>query len=331
MSTLQQTALQRHWIVGRGLCMYRCEEFGHVPRAKRRAALELKLPVWSPFDATGSHCVWAGSAAMIWFWDAAAVRGATFEGTVNGAPTDRSRILPETVFFPRKPDGVHLQACHEGFELQDWRADVLRDAFWFAQRPDADQTDWFLARRGSAASAADRDVPDVSASAFDSEPWTGRVSPRAWLETNERAVVAACVLALALAALWQEARFRKLRHLTETAEVEFSRIQDEVAPLVRARNELVRLRTRNRALADVSATPSQAYVMNEVDRTLPSPSATFYEWRYRRGELSILVEDAAPDPIAYVRALEAHPLFHRVKAEPDRKADRLKISMEVDA
>ena len=298
-----------------------------MPRAKRRPALELKLPVWSPFDATGFHCVWAGSAAMIWFWDAAAVRGATREGTADRKNTER--VLPETVFFPRKPDGVHLQACHEGFELQYWRADVLRDAFWFAQRPDADQTDWFLARRGIA--AADPDVPYVSASAFDSEPWTGRVSPRAWLETNERAVVAACVFALAMAVLWQEGRVRKLRHLTRTAEAAFSRIQDEVAPLVRARNELVRLRTRNHALSDLLATPSQAYVMNEVDRTLPSPSATFHEWRYRRGELSILVEDAAPDPIAYVRALEAHPLFRHVRAEPDRKADRLKISMEVEA
>ncbi len=309
--------------------MYRCEEFGHVPRAKRRPALELKLPVWSPFDTTGSHCVWAGSTAMVWFWDAEAVHGQTPAGTADRKNPER--VLPETVFFPRKPDGVHLQACHEGFELQYWRADILRDAFWFAQRPDENQTEWFLARLGRSVSAADLDVPHVPPSAFDSEPWTGWMSPRAWLETNERAVVAACVLALAMAALWQEGRFRKLRHLTRTAEGAFSRIQAEVAPLVRARNELVRLRTRNRALSDLLATPSQAYVMNEVDRTLPSPSATFHEWRYRRGELSILVEDAAPDPIAYVRALEAHPLFHHVKAEPDRKADRLKISMEVEA
>lgn len=327
MSALQQTALHRHRIVGRGLCMYRCEEFGHVPRAKRRPALELKLQVWSPFDATGFHCVWAGSTAMLWFWDAETVHGQTGERPADRKNTER--VLPETVFFPRKADGVYLQACHEGFELQDWRGDVLRDSFWFAQRPDANQTDWFLARRGIA--AADPDVPYVPPSAFDSEPWTGRMSPSAWLETNERAVVAACVLALAMAALWQEGRFRKLRHLTQTAEAAFSRIQDEVAPLVRARNELVRLRTRNHALSDLLANPSQAYLMNEVDRTLPSPSATFHEWRYRRGELSVLIEDEAPDPIAYVRALEAHPLFHHVKAEPGRKADRLKISMEVDA
>lgn len=311
--------------------MYRSEEFGHVPRAKRHSALALKLQVWSPFGATGSHHVWAGSAAMVWFWDAEAVHRATFEGMRNRDNTERIRVLPEPVFFPRKSDGVYLQACHEGFELQHWRTDVLLDSFWFAKRPDENQIDWFLARQGITASAADLDVPHVPVSVFDSEPWTSQVSPRAWVETNEFALVAACVLALAMAALWQEVRFHKLQHLTHTTETAFSRIQDEAAPLVRARNDLVRLRTRNRTLSDLLAKPSQAHLMNEVDRTLPSPSAAFHEWRYHRGELSIVVEDATPDPIAYVRALEAHPLFHQVRAEPDRKANRLKISMRVDA
>ena len=62
-----------HWIVGRGLCMYRSEDFGNVPRNKRRAALNLKLPLWSPFASTGHHCVWEDGRAMVWFWDADAV------------------------------------------------------------------------------------------------------------------------------------------------------------------------------------------------------------------------------------------------------------------
>ena len=50
--------------------MYRHEDCSRAcPRRKRRAALELKLPVWSPFERTGYHCVWSGSAAMVWFWD----------------------------------------------------------------------------------------------------------------------------------------------------------------------------------------------------------------------------------------------------------------------
>ena len=39
-----------NWIVGRGLCMYRLEDFTAVPRGRRRAALDFKLPLWSPFE-----------------------------------------------------------------------------------------------------------------------------------------------------------------------------------------------------------------------------------------------------------------------------------------
>lgn len=328
-SSLPQPSLHRHWIVGRGLCLYRYEAFAHVPRSKRRAALELKVPVWSPFRNTGFHAVWAGSAAMIWFWDADAVRRRMAGDPQDRERADRVRVVPETVFHPRKSDGLHLQACREGFELQHWHADVLLDAFWFAERPDENQIDWFLARRGTETAAPDQEVPQTPASAFDSEPWAARVPPGEWLEANESALVAVCLLALVTAALWQEVRFRKTVHLTSSATAAFARIQDEIAPLLQARNELVRLRRTNLALSALLATPSQAQLMGEVDRALPSASAEFHEWRYQRGELTILVEDADPDPISYVRALEAHPLFSQVRAEQARKAGRLKISMQV--
>ena len=329
-STLPHPSPHRHRIVGRGLCMYRAEDFAHVPRAKRRPALELKLPVWSPFLHTGFHCVWAGSVAMVWMWDTDMVWGETSDNA-GREPEERVRVLPETVFYPRKPDGVHLQACHEGFELQYWREDVLRDSFWFPERPDARQTDWFLARRDMAASRAAPEVSRTSAETFDPEPWAGRLSPGAWLTANEPALVAAGVLAFAMAALWQEIRIHKTRHFTRAAETEFARMQDEVAPLIEARNEFVGLRRKNLALATLLAAPSQAYLMGEVDRTLPSTRATFHEWQYQRGEISAVVEDAEPDPIAYVRALEAHPLFDKVKADQTRKVGRLKVSMRVDS
>ena len=66
---LPAKSVHPHWIVGRALCMYRCEDLSGVPRGKRRAALDLKLPVWSPFERTGYHSVWSGGAAMVWFWD----------------------------------------------------------------------------------------------------------------------------------------------------------------------------------------------------------------------------------------------------------------------
>ena len=325
-----------HWIVGRGLCMYQCEDFGGVPRNKRRSALELKLPVWSPFVRNAYHCVWSGGVAMVWYWDedkvAAAREAAGARRRRGGAKAAAGvRVLPETLFYPRKADGVHLQACREGFELQHWRGDRLVDSLWYPERPREAQLGRFLGRQGGEArAAATGPVPKAWGDALAPEPWSTTLTPREWLEANERALVTAGLLALALAVLWQEARFWKVRHLEEAAAAELARMQDRLGPLLEARSELLRLRRTNRALAALLDEPSQARLMGLVDRALPSAEAEFREWRYQQGELTLVVEDPDPDPIAYVRALEAEPLFEQVRAEPARGSeDRLEITLRV--
>ena len=69
--------------------------------------------------------------------------------------------------------------------------------------------------------------------------------------------------------------------------------------------------------------------MDAVDRAIPSPDAQFREWRYQRGELTVLIEDRKPDPVSYIRSLEALPLFDQVKAKPHRGRDRLEINLKV--
>ena len=328
-------SLPPHWIVGRDLCMYRSEDFANVPRARRRSALELKVPIWSPFERTGHHCVWSGSAAMVWFWDRDRVdagreafdAGRRDAGPGRGTPL---RVLPETVFLARKPDGVHLQPCREGFELQYWRANVLVDTFWFPDRPDERDLGRFLDRLGSEAGAAPPNgVPEAASAVIAPEPWSSALGPGEWLEANERAVVATCLLALSLAVVWQEARFWKTRHLKETVAAELARMQDEIGPLLDARNELLRLRRTNRTLSEILGTPSQALLMGLVDRAIPGAAAQFREWRYQQGTLRVIVEDPDADPIAYVRALEAEPLFEQVRAEPARGDHRLEITLQV--
>ena len=428
-------SLHAHWIVGRDLCMCRREDFANVPRSKRRSALALKLPVWSPFERTGHYCVWAGSSAMVWFWDAdkvgagagsdasevpdapdapavpqfgtavpgaprsgtavpgapssgtsvpgaprsgtgvpgapssgtavpgappsgTAVPGAPSSGTpipgappsgtsVSGAPSSGAsvpgappsgapvpaatglRVLPETVFQPRKPDGLHLQRCREGFELQYWRSDVLADAFWFPDRPDRRKLRWFIDRQAGGAQALQSSKLGVAGGELSPDPWRVPLAPGEWLEANERVLVATCLLVLALALAWQEARFWKIRHLAESAAAELALMQDRLEPLLSARSELVRLHRTNRALSAILREPSQARLMGLVDRAIPSAGARFREWHYQQRELKVIVEDPDLDPIAYVRALEAEPLFDQVRAEPVRGDDRIEITLRV--
>ena len=327
IARLPAQALHRHWIVGRGLCMYRCEDFTNVPKGRRPAALALQVPVWSPFENTDFHVVWAGSMAMVWFWDSDVVTVRPEELYDNPGPQSgaRVRLRPETVFLPRKSGGVHLQACREGFELQHWQGDLLKDAFWFQHHPDEARVDWFCRRQGE-----DRGLQgEAKADAIAPEPWPGTVPVREWVLANERPLAATVLAVLVLALVWQEVRIGKMGYLGEASAVELAELEERLGPALSARNELVRLRSRNEALAGILNHPSQARIVGLVDQAVPGDSARFYQWRYQQSELRITVEDPNLDPIAYVRALEAVPQFDQVQVGQSRRNNRVEITLRV--
>ena len=331
VARLPLQSLHPHWIIGRGLCMYRCADFGHVPRNRRRAALDMQLPVWSPFENTDAHCVWSGAAAMVWFWNRDEVRQEELAEATRSAPDGpRPLIRPETLFLPKKPDGLHVQACREGYELQRWQAGVLENSFWFAERPEAAQIQRFCASQGHANLNGEVEAPESLAN-LAAEPWAGSMAPREWFEANERRLAWAGLALFALALAWQEARFWKLQASGASAAEELAQIQDQLGPVLEARNALLRLRTANRALVGILNQPSQARIMGIVDQALPSEAARFGNWRYQLGELELVIEDPNPDPIAYVRALEAQPLLQQVRVGAAQRSDQLQIVLRVES
>ena len=320
------TSPDAHWIVGRDLCMYRCEDFENVPKNRRRGALQLKLPVWSPFPNTGHHCVWSGGTAMVWLWDADQV---AVDPAWLGENADNVRAVPETVFYPRKADGMHVQACQEGFELQYWQAGVLTNSFWTAVEPDQARADWFATSRGHPNAGAG-EVETAPANLAD-EPWASPVTAAEWLLANERRLVAAGLVLFVLATVWQEARIWNAHWRNSAAEAALAVMQEELGPVLNERNEYLRLRSRNAALARILAEPSQAAVMKQVDAGIPNPGAEFQEWRYQQGDLKVVLSDPDADPVAYVRQLEAQPLLSDVAPGPSRRQGRVEFNMRVGA
>ena len=49
----------------------------------------------------------------------------------------------------------------------------------------------------------------------------------------------------------------------------------------------------------------------------------------RAGVLVAVVEDESADPIAYVRSLEAQPMFEQVAAEQGRKENEIRMTLTV--
>ena len=253
----------------------------------------------------------------------------------RGAAGVRTRVLPETMFYPRKPDGVH--ACRPAGRASSFstgEADVLADAFWFPERPGRAPAG--LVPRPPGGRGARGGVANPlrgGAGRRDSRRSRGPSrSPRAsGSKPTSVTLVAAWLLALSLAVVWQEARFWKVRHLEEAAAGGARpACRTSSAPCSKRATSSCACAGRTGPSRHLLHEPSQARLMGLVDRALPSAEAEFREWRYQQRELKVVVEDPDPDPIAYVRALEAEPLFEQVKAEPARGDEgRLEITLRV--
>lgn len=341
IAVLDGNSTHSRWIVARSLCMYRSEDFANIPRNRREAAVALRIPVWSPFERVGHHCAWSGSTAMVWFWDEAVVQvdptrlGLPAEDATDSGPPPGIRTLPETVLYPKPADGVQVQACREGFDLQYWRDGVLVDSLWLAERPDAPRLHAFAAQHADVdetdvAGAAAVDAPRISPATFAPDPWVSPFQPRAWLLANERALAVAALTVVAAVAAFQEARFWRyhLAHASDSAE--FDRIDQQLDPILEARNELDALNRENAFLARIMNQPSQAEVMVRMDQALPSRATQFRAWRYQQGDLTVVLSDHANrDPVAVIASLQAEKWF--ADARPGRTApDGLEVSLRID-
>ena len=322
-------SLRAHWILGRSLCMYSCLNFAQVPRSRREAALRYRMPALSPFERTGHCAVWSGSEAMVWYWDADVVDSQARQELLPPAGADPAHcpVLPETLFRPPQQDGLHVQACSEGYEVQHWRANILRAAFWTAAPPSPQRLAAFADSQGLDA-GADAPKAPVHEQLLD-EPWSAVLSPREWLAANELRLAGGIALLLCVGMVWQGARHWRYG-LAESGLVSaFEAVQAEVAPLMAARRGHRDLSVINAHLAGLLRQPSQAYLMGLVDQAMPHGDARFEEWHFQEGELQVVVENAQGGPVEYVRLLEGQPAFVDVRVEQAGRQDRLRLSMRV--
>ena len=325
-----------HWIVGRGLCMYRCEDFTSIPRSRRRRALDFKLPVWSPFERTGYHAVWCDGVAMVWFW--------TATGSLRRPATSRRCFRPRAGEGSGDPEFCQRQsstnerqpACIFSLVWKESRYNVGRltsSLMPFGFPRPLTKVSWTGSSRGKTStseycpsqhrSTGSRQHSNAARSLPASRAPRDLISASRWM------LASIFLLALLLIVTWQEARFWKVHQLERDTAFEVHRLQQHLAPALKARAAFSELRQRNLALLTVLGKPSQAHLMSAVNQALPSAEAEFREWGFRDGTIKISIQDRSPDPVAYIRALEALPMFAHVRAELAPNDGRLEITLKV--
>ena len=142
----------------------------------------------------------------------------------------------------------------------------------------------------------------------------------------------AALTVFAAAAAFQEARYWRY-HLAHAADAaELRAIDDELAPVLDARDKLVALNGRNAFLARALNQPSQALLMLQVDRALPSKAIQYRSWRYQQQDLAMVLSgNATVDPVAVIANLQAVPSFADVRpgrSDQEGLEVRLRIASE---
>ena len=298
--------------------MYRYQDFSHVPKNKRESALESALGLWSPFEQTGWYCHWHAGFAMVWFWDKSAI-------DYDELPALNLRVIPETVMSNRSQNGCVRQQCVSGVELQYWNNSVLVDSLWFAVEPDTQQVHKFSARYSKSTDLVAQSSPDIF------QAWFQELGPIEWLKHYEKHLVSIVVVFFGILMIWQEVRIFRAQHQERAAEIRLLDLEEELAPLLAARNEIDRLLQRNNSTLRLASIPSQARLMTLVSKVLPSPSVLFREWHFQQGALKFTVEDpeAGTNTVDYVTALRAEPTFTDISAEQARGNNRFQITLRV--
>lgn len=125
---------QEEWLVGRELCAFTCLDLSVVPLAKRKAYVKTAVRRLTPFRDCDTHSEFAGSRAMVWIWDQAALIEAARD---SGELTKASRVLPESLFRGKSHEGtaVELLDIAGGFEGRAWRGGALIASEWWPQTP----------------------------------------------------------------------------------------------------------------------------------------------------------------------------------------------------
>jgi len=128
---------------------------------------------------------------------------------------------------------------------------------------------------------------------------------------------------------WQTVSIWKWQQATEQLQTQIDELNENVAPILAARNQAFADKKQSEQILALAPYPSQLELMTQVAEKLPRRNTKLIEWFYQIGELRFTIETRRLDPTFYVKTFQALPLFRDVKAETGRKSNQIIISMQL--
>jgi hypothetical protein len=304
-------------IIPRKYLFYQCVNFESTPRALRVSLLLQRVRQLSPFNNPASWQVSEGNTAQVWFWDAERVIRMHDE---QDLPT--LSVVPEIMLYPPLGNGLRLQPCIEGWDLQYWSSNVLRHSRWFAAKPTArDQAD-FVRVCGA---AEDEVWVDGSANVL-AKPWNEKPF---WSKENLSSEAVAPRLVCGVLCAWLVLQIglsigTQIHEQILAASVASKNKQ--LKSLVRERDGALQQQEFNQAIVGLIGGPSQLHLLAQVRACLPAEAKyIILDWQYQHGQLTLVVQQDNLDTRALIQACATNAAFSEVHVEPGITPDQTRV------
>jgi len=318
-------------VLTRALCRYNRFDLSRLPAAKRRAALALQLPQWSPFSDSNYAIVWHEGVASVWCWD----NGRVNAEILKHAKTAKShQIIPETLLRSPLQGGMRLVKCMDGVEGQYWLDSQLIASRWWPERPD--ESAWLSFQR-------DCGVPpeqQISATALQELPlqryswakFSNLIGSQDEIPLVEVMAYSALVLALGLPTLYLNVEHYQIKRAISSRADELASIKRQASAVFTAREAALEIATRVKSIESIERFPQSLVLMAAVANALPKDSGAFVrEWEMTDDRLKILVSSPNSNIIGatYVQALEKAGRFNGIQIITNADPKLMTFSMTI--
>lgn len=303
-------------IIPRKYLFYQYMDFAAVPRALRRNLVLQRIRQLSPFGEPAFVEVAEGDSIQVWFWDAARVARLHSQQDLPSLVA-----VPEILLYAPCENGLRLQQCLDGWELQYWSGNTLRHSRWLSSLP------------------SERDKADFVrvCGTTEADVWQAvdaQLLPRSWNEKQFWSkdyllspAVAPKLVLLALVAwlclelgLWLGAAGKEavLSHSVASK-------NSQLIDLVRQRDRALQQQEFNQSVLALLEAPSQLHLLAQVHSCLKDMNYTILDWQYQRDQLNLVLQQESLDTRALIESCSKASVFGEVRAEPGITPDQTRL------
>jgi hypothetical protein len=317
--------------LSRALCRFNRFDLSRLPAAKRKAALALQLPQWSPYQKSNYAVVWQNGYASVWCWDSGRIDG---DFQKHGKVKKSQQKLPEPLLRAPLQTGLRLLKCLDGVEGQYWQETQLVVSRWWPQRPD--QQAWLTFQRDCGIPPEQQEATSpVQELPFLLQPWAKVDSPSNStddLSLVETTLYSVLLLFLGFATILLGIQHFQIERAIAQRSSELASIKSRAGPVLAAREAALNSLIRLKGIVEIEPYPQPLTLMAAVADALPKDSGAFLrEWDMTGNRLKIAISSPTTSiaGATYVQAFEKTGLFDDIQIVTDADPKLTSFSMTV--